>query len=258
MKVNPKSEMLRRAMSDFWWTPDIVSVLDEDLATITHCPIDERIFNQVVPHAPIPQTKQFIERIAELHPGVSRWVCTEVCDHGLFSLLQRYGYKAEEEHGGFVVDVNSLGDTETDFSIWTVKNMTAMKRMYELRIDIFGGIFPSNEEQLAFELAHCTGEKPKVDRFVAEINGVLAGTGSITYFENLNFAFIWAGGVKEDFRGRGLYKALLSARAQSCRDRGIQYMGLYARDNTSAPIVASQGFEKVGTMVSYERTSAPK
>ena len=129
-----------------------------------------------------------------------------------------------------------------------------MKKMYRMRIDIFGGIFPSNEEQIRLELQQCSSENPKVERFVAEVGGELAGTGSITYFEELNFAFIWAGGVKEEFRGQGLYTSLLQARARACKARGIEYMGLYARNKTSAPIVAAQGFEKVGTMVSYEKT----
>lgn len=253
MRTNPKSEMLRRAMSDFWWTPDSVTILEEEVATIVYSEADERIFNQVIPHGPIPETQAFIERVVKLQPGRSRWVCTEVCDLRLFNQLQRNGYRAEEEHGAFVIDVDDLSKKKNDVVIHNVKNMDMMKKMYRMRIEIFGGIFPSNEQQLELELQQCSQENPKVERFVAEVDGELAGTGSITYFENLNFAFIWAGGVREDFRGRGIYTSLLQARAKACRERGIQYLGLYARNKSSAPIVAAQGFEKVGTMVSYEK-----
>ncbi len=254
MKINPKSEMLRRAMSDFWWTPDAVNVLDEELATITHSDINERIFNQVIPHGPIPDTQEFIERIRGLQPNASRWVCTEVCDLRLFSHLERNKYQLGEEHGAFVIDVDSLPKKNHAFTLESVKDMKTMKEMYALRIDIFGGIFPRDEQQIELELEQCSTENPKVERFIAKIDGELAGTGSVTYFEELNFAFIWAGGVKEEFRGRGVYTSLLQARAKACKARNINFMGLYARNKTSAPIVAAQGFQKVGTMLSYEKT----
>ena len=240
-------------MSDFWWTPESVSVLNEENATITHSERNEFIFNQVIPHGPISDTESFFKKIAKLHPNISRWVCTELCDLGLLALLQRKGYKAEDEHGAFVIDVNQLTKRKNGHVIHNVKDMKLMKRMSDMRTEIFGGIFPSSQAQLELELRQCANDNPKVERFVVEIDGELAGTGSITYFEQLNFAFIWAGGVKEKFRGQGLYSSLLQKRALACKERNIHYMGLYAKNKTSAPIVAAQGFEKVGTMIHYER-----
>lgn len=75
----------------------------------------------------------------------------------------------------------------------------------------------------------------------------------MTFFDELNFGLIWAGGVVKHHRGHGAYTALLAARAQVAAQRDLTLLGLYARANTSAPIVAAQGFQRYGEMTHFER-----
>ena len=75
----------------------------------------------------------------------------------------------------------------------------------------------------------------------------------MTCFDALDFAFIWAGGVREAFRGQGAYTALLRARMDVARARGIGLVGLYARDATSGPIVAAHGFARHGRYIQWDR-----
>ena len=56
------------------------------------------------------------------------------------------------------------------------------------------------------------------------------------------FAGLYGGGVEPAYRGKGIYRALVAARADEARRRGYRYLTVDAAD-TSAPILARLGFE---------------
>jgi GNAT superfamily N-acetyltransferase len=78
----------------------------------------------------------------------------------------------------------------------------------------------------------------------------------IAYFENepvgtaalLNIpsgGYLAAGTVDERYRGKGIYKAMVSHRAQVAGDLGHQYLLIHAKNQTSAPICTALGFERI-------------
>jgi GNAT superfamily N-acetyltransferase len=69
----------------------------------------------------------------------------------------------------------------------------------------------------------------------------------------LGLAFLWAGCTIAEARGRGLYSAVVSARIDWARQRGLQLVGLYALTTTSSPVVAKQGFTRHGGLTHWER-----
>jgi predicted acetyltransferase len=56
------------------------------------------------------------------------------------------------------------------------------------------------------------------------------------------FGYLGTGGVREAFRGRGVYRALLAARARDARERGARFLLVDAQP-TSEPILRRMGFE---------------
>lgn len=77
--------------------------------------------------------------------------------------------------------------------------------------------------------------------YVAYVDGKPASTGW-TYFNQGHFAGLWGGSTLAEYRGRGLYTAVLAARVQEARRRGIGYLTIDAGP-MSRPIVARHGFE---------------
>lgn len=128
-----------------------------------------------------------------------------------------------------------------------------LRVLYAINADAFDTDLDHSEERLERELADCTGPNRRVARLIAYRNGEAAGSGGITFFDALSFALIWAGGVRPVHRGHGVYTALLQARADLARRHGLGRMGLYARQATSAPIVAAHGFERHGPMAYWDR-----
>lgn len=79
--------------------------------------------------------------------------------------------------------------------------------------------------------------------FVAYCDGVPVAAASYVPFARS--AFLIGGVVLTDYRGRGLYRALVSARLAHARARGIKLVTSHAREATSAPILEKMGFDTV-------------
>ncbi|MGW1767835.1 GNAT family N-acetyltransferase [Streptomyces sp. NPDC002073] len=66
------------------------------------------------------------------------------------------------------------------------------------------------------------------------------------------FAGLWGGGTVEEWRGRGIYRALVAHRARIAAAHGIPYLQVDASDQ-SRPILERLGFAPLGVTVPYVR-----
>lgn len=85
--------------------------------------------------------------------------------------------------------------------------------------------------------------------YVAYVDGQPASVGW-TYFNQGHFAGLWGGSTLAEYRGRGLYTAVLAARVQEARRRGVGYLTIDAGP-MSRPIVARHGFEVISFATDY-------
>lgn len=90
-------------------------------------------------------------------------------------------------------------------------------------------------------LEHHLGIAGYLRIFVAEIDGVVASAAWIYLHPGLRFAGLYGGSTLPDYRGRGLYTALLAARVAVAREAGYRYLTIDAGP-MSRPIVARHGF----------------
>lgn len=90
-------------------------------------------------------------------------------------------------------------------------------------------------------------------RFVAEIDGRPVAAGSIHTHRGVGW--LRAGSVLPAYRGRGLQRALIAARAEHARSVGCELVGASTiEDGASARNVERLGFERVGTRRGYPVT----
>jgi GNAT superfamily N-acetyltransferase len=79
--------------------------------------------------------------------------------------------------------------------------------------------------------------------FVAWADGVPAGAaGAVEHERSVYFV---GGAVVPSMRGHGLYRALVRARLEHAKARGLSLVTTQAREKTSAPILERLGFETV-------------
>ena len=86
--------------------------------------------------------------------------------------------------------------------------------------------------------------------YVVYVNGAAASAGW-TYYNTGHFASLWGGSTRAEFRGQGLYTALLAARVREARARGVPYLTIDA-GAMSRPIVPRHGFEVITCATSCE------
>jgi hypothetical protein len=89
-----------------------------------------------------------------------------------------------------------------------------------------------------------------MELWVAEAEGRIVSAGRLEPVRGTNFAGIWGGATRAEWRGRGIYRALTAARARSAIGMGRT---LINSDSTeySRPILERAGLVKVSTTTPY-------
>jgi len=81
---------------------------------------------------------------------------------------------------------------------------------------------------------------------VAEAAGEVVSAAWLVHRPGTQFAGLWGGSTLAEYRGRGIYHALVAARAKLAADRGVTYLQVDASDD-SAPILRRLGFRAITT-----------
>ncbi|TDO48665.1 hypothetical protein EV643_107295 [Kribbella sp. VKM Ac-2527] len=105
---------------------------------------------------------------------------------------------------------------------------------------------------LADELVRRSGVEP-TDVFVAEVDGRVVAAAWAVYKKGTDFTGLWGGSTLAEWRGRGIYKALVAVRAARAIELGYRYLQVDASDDSS-PILQRLGFLAVTTTTPYVYT----
>ena len=101
-------------------------------------------------------------------------------------------------------------------------------------------------DDLAAELRPDGG--PRV--FLAEAGDVTVSAGWVRFPSGTEFVTLWGEATLPDWRGRGIYRALVAHRAKLAAERGPAYIEVDASDD-SRPILERLGFVAVTTTTPY-------
>lgn len=93
-----------------------------------------------------------------------------------------------------------------------------------------------------------------VQYFIARRHGQAAGTAFVRVVEALGGAvgYLVGGSVHPKHRSKGVYRALVAARAEWLRACNVEWMAVQAFSDTSAPICRRLGFRHVTTERSFQ------
>jgi GNAT superfamily N-acetyltransferase len=85
-------------------------------------------------------------------------------------------------------------------------------------------------------------EQPRpIQAVIAQAGEVAVSAGRVEFHEGTDFASLWGGSTLPEWRGRGVFRALVGHRAVLARDRGFRYLQVDALP-TSRPILERMGF----------------
>ena len=125
-----------------------------------------------------------------------------------------------------------------------------VRAMCAMQAEVFGDDADEAEEML-LKILHRLRTRDDMEMWVAEDRGRIVSAGRLEPVEGTEFAGIWGGSTRPEYRGKGIYRALTAARARSAIGHGKRYIN---SDSTefSRPILERSGFLKVSTTTPYE------
>ena len=252
-------DTLEQTQWDTFWLPADATAVDRDDVLYLRAPRDDGYLNTVLrvraDEAALPA---LVREVDEAHGAVrSRWMLAGRSRHpALPSLLTAAGYTITHEHHGYAVDVHTYVPRPTPGLVaHAVESLDDLRDVLSVTDRAFDRAHHGDDATLRAELDACTREGARVRRFVVRdaATGAPLAAGGMNVYGALRFGFLWAGGTEPEARRRGAYTALVGARVHDARRLGLTHVGLYARVDTSAPIVAAQGFTRGGPMTYWER-----
>ncbi|WP_228989141.1 GNAT family N-acetyltransferase [Streptomyces sp. DH8] len=90
----------------------------------------------------------------------------------------------------------------------------------------------------------------EVVALVALAGGEPVSSARMELYPGTGFCGLWGGGTVPEWRGRGLYRALIARRARIAAERGYRFLQVDASP-MSAPILARLGFTALATTTPY-------
>lgn len=117
-------------------------------------------------------------------------------------------------------------------------------------IAIFGGT-PADDETIAAaaQTSRESFESGAGGAVVAYVNGTPAGIAGLQIVDGI--ARLWGGGVLEEFRGLGVYRAMVATRLAYAAEKGARMALSQGKVTTSSPILRRLGFKSYGQERSY-------
>ncbi|MEU4218509.1 GNAT family N-acetyltransferase [Actinoplanes sp. NPDC026623] len=187
-------------------------------------------------------------------PGIGRveWK-TRGHDHapGLHEALLENGFTPGEPESIMIGEARLLAvDVPLPEGV-TLRRITGepdVRAMSAMQDEVFGE--PVSEE-MATAILRRLALDDGMELWVAEAGGRIISAGRLEPVPGTEFAGIWGGATREEWRGRGIYRALTAARARSALGMGKT---LINSDSTefSRPILERSGLVKVSTTTPYE------
>ncbi|CAM3633125.1 N-acetyltransferase [Isoptericola cucumis] len=170
---------------------------------------------------------------------------------GLHDALVDHGFAPDEPESIMIGETQALvADVPLPDGV-TLRRITApddVRAMSAMADEVFGDD-PATSGHAAAILRRQERD-PAMELWVAEAAGQVVSAGRLEPVAGSDFAGLWGGSTRPEWRGRGIYRALTSARARSALVLGKHYVH---SDSTefSRPILERSGLVKVSTTTPY-------
>ncbi len=160
--------------------------------------------------------------------------------YDLLKRLLHHGLELEDTDAVMALDVRDAPTTLLAPPTVDVRRITRAEGLEDVRLveeQVWGGDFAWIQERLGDHL-----QIPDfLSVYVAYVDNVPACAGWTYFNTNSDFAGLWGGSTLEQYRGQGLYTALLATRLQETIQRGRRFLTIDASP-MSQPIVTRHGF----------------
>lgn len=251
--------LLAASQHDLFWVPADTVVVDRPGLLYTVSPRDNPGLNRALRfRGPPGALDAAVAEVAEAHRGVvSRFqVMPPSWSPALERALDKWGYARGDVHDAYTLATSVTRPAlASGLGTRRVTTLEELALWYRTVTGIFHRQHQPKAEELAGYFAQSSGPGARTHRFfgIDSRSGEPLSTGGLTVFPGLGFGFLWGAGTVPEARGRGAYSAVVTARLQFAASLGLARVGVFARRDSSGPILAAQGFDKHGEMTFWDR-----
>ena len=173
-------------------------------------------------------------------------------DHapGLHEALLQNGFEPDETESVMIGPASALNvdvQLPPGISLRRVTEERDIRAMSAMQDEVFGNsVSDGNADAILRRVACDDG----MELWVAEFEGLIVSAGRLEPVRDTDFAGIWGGATRADWRGQGIYRAVTAARARAALALGKK---LIHSDSTeySRPILERYGLLRVSTTTPY-------
>jgi len=146
-----------------------------------------------------------------------------------------------------VVDVPTEVDLPPGVSLDPANDSVGIDRL----IEIHEKVFETDHSQLRRTLLAQIASSPWLSELVVVMaEGTPVSSSRVEFLPDREFASLWGGSTLPEWRGKGLFRAMVAYRAQKAANRGYRYLYVTASPQ-SRPILEHLFFESFGSVSTY-------
>jgi GNAT superfamily N-acetyltransferase len=178
------------------------------------------------------------------HTDSFEWKTFDHDRSDLVPMLAAAGAEARDHEALVLGEAGTLATSQQPFPGTVIRQVSAredLERIAAMESEVWG----EDWSWLADDLqARLIGDHP-IHVLVAEADGRVVSAAWLAPMPGTRVAGLWGGSTLEAYRGRGIYRALVAARAQRALDLGYSILQVDASDD-SRPILERLGLQVVG------------
>jgi hypothetical protein len=221
-------------------TPDVVRIVDISNGyggAVVFSKMDKTNENRII--------HEQVDYFRGLHQNLEWKVCSHDRPRGLKKRLKEMGFLIESPEALLVLDLQSAPAALWEPIRCDVRLITDPADLQKVRF-VEEQVWNEDSAWIPTYLGNALRESPpSMNIYLALVNGQPVSAAWIHFPPGSPFASLFGGSTIRKFRGQGLYTALLAARAQEARQRGVRYLTVDASPK-SRPILEKHGFELLG------------
>jgi GNAT superfamily N-acetyltransferase len=164
--------------------------------------------------------------------------------------LRAAGFVAEEVETVMIAETAAVVEgcgTPGGVALREVRDRIDFERIGEMEAAVWGRDDSWHADTFEQELA---GDPAGLAIFVAEADGAVVSAGWVRFPSGTDFATLWGGATRPEWRRRGIYRALVFRRARLAAERGRRYVEVDASAE-SRPILERLGFRPITQTTPY-------
>ena len=251
-------ERLARAMQAYWWKPKAVEVMDSPELLYMHSDSLDSMNSVLRFRATKADLVQKIQEIDHVfhHKKCKFHYYPHIHGEAVANALRAIGFQPTQRHVCFILHVDSyIRTTNPAIEVRVVNTFSQLKTYFDITAQAFGDENRLQDDEIQRQLMNCIPPEQRARTFTAGLKGSKdrIGAAGIILLVDCGLGLLYSGGVLSAYRNMGVYSSLLKARIEYAKAQGMTHVGIFAREQSSALVVAAQGFRQCGEMIYWQR-----